>query len=69
MGISSQERIGKALEFLQEGLSPCFEEKIEAFYGNKWRAKEASHLKDFQKPKKQAANAIQKDIAILLKVI
>jgi len=69
MGISNQERIGKALEFLQQGLYPYFEQKIQVVYGHKWTTKVASHLQDFQKQKKQAADAIQKDIAILLKVM
>jgi ribonuclease-3 len=69
MGISNQERIGKALELLQQGLYPYFEQKIQAVYGSKWITKIASHLQDFQKPKKQAADVIQKDIAVLLKVM
>jgi ribonuclease III len=69
MGISNQEWIGKALDSLRQGLYPYVEQKMEAVYGSTWITKAASHLRDFQKAKQQAADVIQEDVSALLRVV
>lgn len=69
MGITNREQIGKALDFLRQGLYPYVELEMQAVYNNTWITKVASHLRDHQKAKQQVADIIREDISALLTVV
>src|SRR5579883_68283 len=50
MAQSNAERIGKALEMLNQGLAPFLKRELQAAYGNDWLAKATDYLSDYQKP-------------------
>ncbi|HEU5369089.1 MAG TPA: Swt1 family HEPN domain-containing protein, partial [Ktedonobacterales bacterium] len=50
MAQSNAERVGKALETLNQGLAPFLKRELQAVYGNTWLAKATDYLTDYQKP-------------------
>ena len=69
MGESNRERIGKALEALRQGLYEYVKEKMHGVYGDDWRQKATSHLRDFQKSKQPAEDIIREDVSALLTIV
>jgi ribonuclease III len=69
MGVSNRERIGKALDFLRQGLYFYVEQKMQAVHGSTWMTKAASHLRDHQKSKQQVDDIIREDVSALLTVV
>ena len=69
MIVSNQERIGKALECLRQGLYSYIEKKMQAIYGSTWTIKATSHLKEHQKSKQQVNDTIREDVSALLMVM
>ena len=69
MGVSNRERIGKALDFLRQGLYFYAEQKMQAVYGHTWMIKAVSHLRDYQKSKQQVDDIIREDVSALLMVV
>lgn len=62
MGVSNRERIGKALDFLRQGLYFYAEQKMQAVHGSTWMTKAASHLRDHQKSKQQVDDIIREEV-------
>ena len=69
MGVSNREEIGKALDFLRQGLYFYAEQKMQAVYGCTWMIKAVSHLRDYQKSKQQVDDIIREDVSALLMVV
>lgn len=69
MKVSNQQRVGKALDSLRQGLYPYTEKKLNEVYGSAWPTKVVSYLKNFQKEKHQASDVIKEDISALLIVV
>ena len=69
MGVSNNERVGKALEFLQQGLCLYIEQKMQAVHGSNWMAKATSHFRDYQKSKQQVGGVILEDVSTMLIIV
>lgn len=69
MKLSNKDQVGQALELLRKALCPYVEEKMQIIYGDGWTNKAVSHLKSFQKRKKDDSNVLREDVAALLTVI
>jgi len=52
MAISNAERVGKALELLNQGLFPFMKRELKAFYGDTWFGQASANLRDYQMPGK-----------------
>lgn len=48
MAQSNRERVGRALELLNQGLQPFIEREMRAVYGERWMQEAASSLRDYQ---------------------
>lgn len=69
MAGNNQERIGKALDALRQGLYFYVGQKMGEVYGDAWMTKAASHLRDHQKSKQTADTIIREDVAALLTIV
>ncbi|MEA5619291.1 ribonuclease III [Cronbergia sp. UHCC 0137] len=69
MGVSNQERIGKALDFLRQGLFFYTETKMQAVHGSNWMTKATSHLSNHKKSKQQVDKIIREDVSALLTIV
>jgi hypothetical protein len=77
MSISNHERVNRALNLLREGLYPYVERELRETYGNSWLSSVAADVSDEcngrrtngAKAKKTAADILQQDVSILLKVM
>ena len=69
MGVSNKERIGKALDYLRQGLYPYIEQKMQVEYKTTWMTRATSHLQDHQKSKQQVDNIIREDVSAMLTVV
>ncbi|WP_414566210.1 MULTISPECIES: ribonuclease III [unclassified Anabaena] len=67
--VLNRDRIGKALDFLRQGLYPYVEQKMQEVHGSSWMTKVASHLRDHQKAKQQINEIIREDVSALLTVV
>ena len=45
MAISNAERVGKALELLNQGLFPFMKRELKAFYGDTWFEQASANLR------------------------
>ena len=45
MAISNAERVGKALELLNQGLFPFMKRELKAYYGDAWFAQASANLR------------------------
>src|SRR5256885_7528522 len=52
MAISNAERVGKALELLNQGLFPFMKRELKAFYGDTWFEQASANLREYQMPGK-----------------
>src|SRR3989442_9744880 len=52
MAISNAERVGKALDFLNQGLFPFMKRELKAFYGDTWFEQASANLREYQVPGK-----------------
>jgi predicted AAA+ superfamily ATPase len=50
MAISNAERVGKALELLNQGLFPFMKRELKAFYGDTWFEQASANLREYQMP-------------------
>ncbi|MBR8826990.1 MAG: hypothetical protein DSM107014_03630 [Gomphosphaeria aponina SAG 52.96 = DSM 107014] len=70
MGISNRETIGKALEYLCQGLYPYVEKEMQAVYNSDWLKKAASNLQNHQKKiNRQADEILREDVGTLLNLV
>jgi len=46
MSISNRDRVGRALELLNDGLKPFVTREMEAVYGARWRYNASESLRD-----------------------
>jgi ribonuclease-3 len=67
--VLNRDRIGKALDFLRQGLYPYVEQKMQEVHGSSWMTKVGSHLRDHQKAKQQVNKIILEDVSALLTVV
>src|SRR5256885_1337921 len=52
MAISNAERVGKALELLNQGLFPFMKRELKAYYGDPWFEQASANLREYQMPGK-----------------
>src|SRR6266702_4963591 len=52
MAISNAERVGKALELLNQGLFPFMKRELKASYGDTWFEQASANLREYQMPGK-----------------
>ncbi|HYU71797.1 MAG TPA: Swt1 family HEPN domain-containing protein [Ktedonobacteraceae bacterium] len=52
MAISNAERVGKALELLNQGLFPFMKRELKASYGDTWFEQASANLREYQMPDK-----------------
>ncbi len=52
MAISNAERVGKALDLLNQGLFPFMKRELKAYYGDTWFAQTSANLREYQMPGK-----------------
>src|SRR5437588_2140113 len=52
MAISNAERVGKALELLNQGLFPFMKRELKALYGDTWFEQASANLREYQMPSK-----------------
>src|SRR5947208_6248294 len=52
MAISNAERVGKALELLNQGLFPFMKRELKAYYGDTWFEQASANLREYQMPGK-----------------
>ncbi|MGM3306934.1 ribonuclease III [Anabaena sp. WFMT] len=70
MGVSHKERIGKALDFLRQGLYSYVEQKMQSLHSSNWTEKVADYLPKHKKKSKQDVNKIiREDVSALLTVV
>jgi ribonuclease-3 len=70
MELSNHERIGKALNALQQGLYPYVEQKMQAKYGKTWISQAVSQLQNHQKSSRYTDEILlREDLAALLAVV
>src|SRR5712692_466892 len=48
MAISNAERVGKALELLNQGLFPFMKRELKAYYGDTWFEQASANLREYQ---------------------
>jgi predicted AAA+ superfamily ATPase len=56
MAISNAERVGKALELLNQGLFPFMKRELQASYGDTWFERASANLREYQMPGKGDGN-------------
>src|SRR5438067_9880493 len=56
MAISNAERVGKALELLNQGLYPFMKREFKAYYGDTWFEQASANLREYQMPRKGGGN-------------
>jgi len=66
MAISNSERVGKALDLLNQGLVPFVERELQAIYRDQWLSVLAGVLRDYQMPSAQSGEARWDTQALLL---
>ena len=69
MAITNHDRIGKALDLLNAGLSPFVERELKASYGSGWLAELQKTLKDYQLPKTATDGTLKWDVQALINII
>ncbi len=69
MTISNNERVGKALTFLGQGLYPYVERQMRAIYGNAWLAQAKSCLSEDATLRRTIEETLQDDVSALLMVM
>src|SRR6266849_434028 len=52
MAISNAERVGKALDLLNQGLFPFMKRELKAYYGDSWFGQASANLREYQMPGK-----------------
>src|SRR6266568_872047 len=66
MAISNAERVGKALDLLNQGLFPFMKRELKAFYGDTWFEQASANLREYQMPGKGEGNEHWDTQALLL---
>src|SRR5436309_14186404 len=66
MAISNAERVGKALDLLNQGLYPFMKRELKANYGDAWFEQASSNLREYQMPRKGGGNEHWDTQALLL---
>src|SRR6266571_2522356 len=66
MTISNAERVGKALELLNQGLFPFVKREFKAYYGDTWFEQASANLREYQMPRKGGGNEHWDTQALLL---
>src|SRR5216683_7755544 len=66
MAISNAERVGKALELLNQGLFPFMKRELKAFYGDTWFEQASANLREYQMPGKDDGDKHWDTQALLL---
>src|SRR5712692_11910534 len=66
MAISNAERVGKALELLNQGLFPFMKRELKASYGDTWFEQASANLREYQMPGKGDGNEHWDTQALLL---
>jgi predicted AAA+ superfamily ATPase len=56
MAISNAERVGKALDLLNQGLYPFMKRELKAYYGDTWFEQASANLREYQMPRKGGGN-------------
>ncbi len=69
MGVDNKERISETLESLRQGLYTYVEQRMQTVYVDNWIARAATHLRDYQKLRRQANDIIREDVSALLTVV
>lgn len=69
MTISNNERVGKALTLLGQGLYPYVERQMRAIYGNAWLAQAKSCLSEDATLRRTIEETLQEDVSALLMVM
>ncbi|GCE58895.1 Swt1 family HEPN domain-containing protein [Microcystis aeruginosa] len=69
MAISNRERVGRALDFLREGLYPFIEREMKASYGQKWLAVALSCLPESYTIRRTGDAVLKEDVSALLIVL
>jgi len=69
MAISNRERVGRALDFLREGLYPFIEREMKASYGQKWVAVALSCLPESYTIRRTGDAVLKEDVSALLIVL
>ncbi|MCK6472712.1 MAG: DUF499 domain-containing protein [Planctomycetes bacterium] len=69
MALSNHDRIGKALDLLNQGLTPFVERELQVTYGQAWKDELDKTLKDYQLPKLAKGGGLKWDIQAILSVM
>ncbi|BAY95648.1 MULTISPECIES: Swt1 family HEPN domain-containing protein [unclassified Tolypothrix] len=69
MAISNRERVGRALESLQQGLYPFVEREMRAKYGDKWVVAATPFVSEDRNLRRPVAQILKQDVSELLKVM
>lgn len=69
MAISNRERVGRALESLQQGLYPFLEREMRAKYGDKWVVAATPFVSEDRNLRRPVAQILKQDVSELLKVM
>ena len=69
MAITNQERVGRALELLREGLYPFVEREMRSVYQNKWLDVAAASVPEDHTLRRSTARILQEDVSALLILI
>ncbi|GMV81896.1 MAG: hypothetical protein AMXMBFR7_30800 [Planctomycetota bacterium] len=69
MALSNHDRIGKALDLLNQGLTPFVERELEVTFGKPWKDELQKTLKDYQFPKPAKGGGLKWDIQALLSIM
>ncbi|MCZ7645664.1 MAG: Swt1 family HEPN domain-containing protein [Planctomycetota bacterium] len=69
MAKSNHDRIGTALELLNQGLTPFVERELQVTYGTSWKDELQKTLKDYQIPKPAKGGGLKWDVQALLSIM
>ncbi|KYC37155.1 AAA+ family ATPase [Scytonema hofmannii PCC 7110] len=69
MAISNRERVGRALELLQEGLYPFVEREMRGSYGDKWIVAATPFVSEDRTLRRTVAQILKQDVSELMKVM
>ena len=69
MAISNRERVGRALELLQEGLYLFIEREMRTHYGDKWIVAATPFVSEDRTLRRTVAQILKQDVSELMKVI
>jgi len=69
MAITNHERVGKALELLNAGLSPYVERELKAAHGERWMEVVSQSFKDEKRAGKKKGQGVHWDTQTLLHVL